>query len=520
MRRFSKRFRTPRPSPGSRESTSRQSPNQESHKVPGDDERPTLQTHQSTTTTNNALCAVTHSIPLDAIADELSAISSRIDQLKGLINSNRSTFAQMTEIKHGLRNAHRVVEHFQMTQCRAVSEEIEALAQETTRHSWQSYKSAVILEERLKRLQSDDDSVREVVDEDQVSRAGSIREHAAGVYVPTGAQKPRSSMRRESCRELRRPSSTFHSDKQQYTIPETLAADDDMTSIASGSTMRTVRGAQYVARRTSFASTVSSEASDTNSAPFPQPREEVTRRIQEEEANSRFTLNEPDRVRLGSCEGPSIAAMVMTGYKDEALILPNLYYIKLHELRALMAWMIETEGVARSSSMSCVEKVLQCVQLLQTGCRYESIAVMFSRSPRQVQESCLEVMGALLRLHSETVNKAGGQEMYMPLWKIWRKFEATEGRAGLYYGFRWIEVAKVLVTLNLYIGRWRMQGMFATDGPTFVWGRFFVSRDSKAVEAARSVEERDGRVAVVAVVAQDDDESERSSTATVAGVGD
>jgi len=412
----------------------------------------------------------------------------------------------MTEIKHGLRNAHRVVEHFQMTQCRAISEEIEALAQETTRHSWQSYKSAVVLEERLKSLQSDDDSVKEVMDEDPASRAMSLRrEHATGVYVPTGAQKPTSSRRRrrESCRELRL-SGPFHSDKQQDTIPDALSADDETASIASGSTMRTVRGAQFVARRTSFASTVSSESSETNSAPFPQPKEEVTRRIQQEEANPRFTLNEPDRVRLGSCEGPSVTAMVMTGYKDDALILPNLYYIKLHELRALMTWMVETDVVARSGTISCVEKVLQCVQLLQTGCRYESVAVVFSRSPRQIQESCLEVMGALLRLHSETVNKAGDQEMYMPLWKIWRKFEVTEGRAGLYYGFRWMEVAKVLVTLNLYIGRWRKQGMFATDGPTFLWGRFFVSRDSKGLEATRSVAEE----AKSAALGQEEEEEE------------
>jgi len=470
--------------------------------VRGEDERPILETPQSRT--NNASCAVTHSIPLDAIADELSAISSRIDQLKGIINANRSTFAQMTEIKHGLRNAHRVVEHFQMTQCRAISEEIEALAQETTRHSWQSYKSAVVLEERLKSLQSDDDSVKEVMDEDPASPAVSPREHATGVYVPTGAQKPtRSSRRRESCRELRL-SGPFHSDKQQDTIPDTLSTDDETASIASGSTMRTVRGAQFVARRTSFASTVSSESSETNSAPFPQPKEEVTRRIQQEEANPRFTLNEPDRVRLGSCEGPSVSAMVMTGYKDDALILPNLYYIKLHELRALMAWMVETDVVARSGSISCVEKVLQCVQLLQTGCRYESVAVVFSRSPRQIQASCLEVMGALLRLHSETVNQAGDQEMYMPLWKIWRKFEVTEGRAGLYYGFRWMEVAKVLVTLNLYIARWRKQGMFATDGPTFLWGRFFVPRDSKGLEAPRSVVEE----AKSAALGQDDDDND------------
>lgn len=45
-------------------------------------------------------------------------------------------------------------------------------------------------------------------------------------------------------------------------------------------------------------------------------------------------------------------------------------------------------------------------------------------------------------------------------------------------------MAQVLVALNLYIGRWRMQGMFATDGPTFIWGRFFVASAKSAAKRA------------------------------------
>ncbi|KAF2853504.1 hypothetical protein T440DRAFT_390284 [Plenodomus tracheiphilus IPT5] len=359
-------------------------------------------------------------------------------------------FAQVTDIKRGLRDTHRNVEYFQTTRCRALGEEIEVLAQDVTRHSWQSYKSALLLEEKLKTLESDDTSVKGATEHDKDTDATSVKEQTAQVYVPTGAQKRTGSMRRDSIRNM---------------------------------------------RITSSISTMSSESCSSNIALFPQSKVEVKRRIQQEEANAKFTLNGEDTVRQGSCDGASIAKMVMSGYQDDGLILPNLHYIKVHELRALIEWMANTNAITSSESISCVEKVLHCVQLLQTGCRYESLAVIFSRSPRQIKESCLEVMGALLRLHSETVNKVGGQESYMPLWKIWRKFEVTEGRAGAYYGFRWIEVAKVLVTLNLYIGRWRMQGMFATDGPTFLWGRFFVAQEGAptTVQTAKRLEVGDSK---------------------------
>lgn len=366
---------------------------------------------------------------MDAISDELGIMSNRIEELKGLVNTDRATIAQIAGIKRVLRDTHRIVEHFQMTRCCGFSEEIDVLAQGMTKHSWQLYRSALLLADKVESLNNVHVGGKEEMRQVEANTVSS-REQTARVYIPTGAQPRMSRLRRESYRNIRIASSGL--------------------SGYSGSNV-----------------------SDTRT--YPPPKVDVKRRIQQEEMNARFTLHEGNTVRQGSCDGSSVAAMVMSGSRDDRLVLPNLHYIKVHELRALIEWMTKMEAVAQSGSMSCVEKVLHCIQLLQTGCRYESLAVIFSRSPCEIKDSCLEVMKGLLQLHGATVNRVGGQEMYMPLWKIWRKFEATKGRASAYYGFQWIEVAKVLVTLNLYIGRWRMQGMFATDGPTFLWGRFFVS---------------------------------------------
>jgi hypothetical protein len=124
-----------------------------------------------------------------------------------------------------------------------------------------------------------------------------------------------------------------------------------------------------------------------------------------------------------------------------------------------------------------MEKVLHCIELLQTGNRYETIATIFSRTPRQVESSCREVMEGLLNLHGFTMIKARDQEMYTTVWGIWcRKYENPQNRhffAEDYYGYHWTDIGKVMVTLNLYIGRWREQGKFALEGPSLNWGKFF-----------------------------------------------
>ncbi|KAI0582515.1 hypothetical protein Ptr902_07221 [Pyrenophora tritici-repentis] len=214
---------------------------------------------------------------------------------------------------------------------------------------------------------------------------------------------------------------------------------------------------------------------ETNPEQIPQPRHEVKRRLQQEEDNSSFELLDPDRVRRGSCNGFMITEMTMRGLQDPSFVLPYLHYMKIHELRCLKEWLVYTGNVIQSQPVSRMEKVLLCMQVLQSGCRYEALAVIHSRSPCQVKESCNEVMQGLLHWHALTVKDQdiGDQAKSLILWGIWDRYCASDGRAGLYFGFNWTQLAKVLVALNVYMGRWRMQGRFATDGPAFAWGKFF-----------------------------------------------
>lgn len=349
----------------------------------------------------------------------------------------------VTEIKRQLKLAHRDLEVFQNEQCHGFDNEAETLASEATRHAWQAYRSMVKLEEALRSAQDDNPrttdgnkAVHVLQGQHEANRPDGRRQ----VYIPTGA-----------CENTQ---STFGTERA---INQLNRRDYTTARITSGQE----------------ASLVSYQ---DGQGQFPQPRDEVERSIHHEEASLRASLNEPDKVRRGSCDGYVIANMIMSGLEDHRFVLPYFHYIKHHEVRALEEWLSTTNHMAEFDTISLMESVLHCIQILQTGCRYETLAVIFSRSPRQIKGSCREVMRGLLHLHRNTVNEVGDQEIYMPLWGIWRKFVMTKGRAELYYGFGWVDLAKVLVTLNLYIGRWRMQGRFATDGPAFVWGRFFVSR--------------------------------------------
>ncbi|CAE7218157.1 hypothetical protein PTTW11_11001 [Pyrenophora teres f. teres] len=223
---------------------------------------------------------------------------------------------------------------------------------------------------------------------------------------------------------------------------------------------------------------------ETNPEQIPQPRHEVKRRLQHEEDNSSFELLEPDTVRRGSCNGFMITEMTMRGLQDASFVLPYLHYMKIHELRWLKEWLVHTGHITQSQPVSRMEKMLLCMQVLQSGCRYEAVAVIHSRSPRQVKAACNEVMQGLLHWHALTVRErdVGDQAKLLVLWGIWDRYCASDGRAGLYFGFNWTHVAKVLVALNLYMGRWRMQGRFATDGPAFAWGSFFELEETGGTE--------------------------------------
>ena len=388
------------------------------------------------------------------------------------------------EIKRNLRSVHQDLEEFCVENCHGLGDEIEAIASDATRHAGQSYRSAIVLEERLWHLQtrkSDEWRLRCTQQTVGAGSDGGRRE----VYIPSGARSVQQSVPQMPLDLRRRLERGDEPDEEPYTVAGACLpqmVNRDIASRTESTSADNPNGPPTVpSRRASIRSTTTSESKRTPSIRYMRPKDEVIKRTQQEEASSRLSLNEPDRIRQGSCGGSTITNMMMSGRKDHRCVLPCLRYIKIHEVRALKEWLSDVDLVVRSGAISRMEKVMHCIQLLQTGCRYEALAVIFSRSPREIKESCLEVMEGLLHLHSKTVNQTGDQEMYMPLWRVWIRFDTTQGRAGVYYGFGWMDVAKVLVTLNLYIGRWRMQGRLATDGPSFSWGRFFVSRGTEEV---------------------------------------
>ncbi|KAF2820634.1 hypothetical protein CC86DRAFT_471208 [Ophiobolus disseminans] len=188
--------------------------------------------------------------------------------------------------------------------------------------------------------------------------------------------------------------------------------------------------------------------------PYPLPRATVIALLRHEERNSSLHLHDPDRIRTGSCTGFTISQLLLFGSTHPSFVLPYLPHIPLRSLRSLKKYLIAHGHILKSATISRTEKLLHCMQLLRTGNRYESIAVVFSRSPRQVRAACQEVMMALEAMYESTVDEGCEADVCAHVWGIWKRFElnADEQGAARYYGFTWSQVAKVLVGLNLFIG--------------------------------------------------------------------
>lgn len=231
----------------------------------------------------------------------------------------------------------------------------------------------------------------------------------------------------------------------------------------------------------------------TNPEQLPQPRQEVLRRLKLSESSRSLYLARPDIVRRGSANGFCVAELVMTGVQDHRFVLPYLHFVRHKEVRALKQWLVERDFVRQSGSISRIEKVLHCVQLLQTGMRYESIAVVFSRTPRQVMESCHEVMRGLEVLYEETVQTGPEGKVYEKLWGIARRYAIGQlGKVEKYYGFKWEEIRKILVALNMYIGRWRGTAN-PFEGRLFRWGSYLDVKEGgrPSIMAEESSDESD-----------------------------
>jgi hypothetical protein len=203
-------------------------------------------------------------------------------------------------------------------------------------------------------------------------------------------------------------------------------------------------------------------------------REEVERRCAREETLTTIGLCDPDGKRKGSMSGCHATNAILAGLDDPNHCLPGLRFIKIHELKRLKEWLVQKLHLGRSGEISRTESVLHLIFVLQEGWRSETMAVLFSRTPRQIYGSCHDVFDRLLEMYSETF-----LEYHQPtcphLWKIAHKFMdvAESRRWERYYHWKKQDIFSVLVTLNMYIGRYRQQGQVALDGPCQHWWGYF-----------------------------------------------
>jgi hypothetical protein len=421
---------------------------------------------------------------LDEIRDYVRGASTYIQWLQSLTDNERSNFVQVNEIKRELKTAHRSLEKLYAENCPGLGEEIQALVRDATGHAWRSYRGVVKLEEMLGGSKNGGAEAMRT----HKRRGGDTGKDAKQkTGVPNGIRE--TSHRSQTPPGMRTQYIESDDDEETFVMSGALPSDDrpfkgavqragraDALKALKDLPNVLVRGAPSEATR-------SHSFQETNPEKIPQPREEVKRRVQREECNQEPALSDPDRVRRGSCNGFMITEMTMKGVDDPRFVLPYLHYMKNHELRYLKDWLANKGHVRGSGTVSRTEKCLLCIQLLQTGCRYETLAVIHSRSPHQVKDACTEVMQGLLQWHQKTVGdvEMDDQAKYIGLWGIWGKYAVSDGRAGLYFGIDWSHLAKVLLALNLYMGRWRMQGQFAMDGPAFEWGKFFVPQGDDQV---------------------------------------
>lgn len=450
-------------------------------------EEPSSDEHAATKRSRHPVHPSIGTIPdrLDDIRDYVRGVSAYIHWLQSLTEHERSNVTRVTEIKRELKTAHRNLEKLDVEMYCELGDEIEALVKDAMRHAWRSYRSVVKLEEKLRGPQSCGDVGVKLrrISGPQNQRNTSTDNGKVEGYARSCTMEEKQAF--HDALDMRQQPAGITHDEDMYLMSGALPIEDRPPQVQ---VQRVGRADAFEALRqlphllTHGAPSQCSESLHlpaTHPEKIPQPRDEVKMRVQQEEANMDPTLRDPHKVRRGSCNGFMITEMTMHAIDDARFVLPYLHYMKLHELRAIKEWLGNAGFIVSSGSMSRMEKALLCIQLLQTGCRYEALAVIHSRSPHEVMESCIEVMRALLKWHRMTVDHddIGYQAEYIVLWGIWHKYTVSDGKAAQYFGFDWTHVAKVLVALNVYMGRWRMQGKFAMDGPAFAWGKFFVPND-------------------------------------------
>ncbi|KAF2259811.1 hypothetical protein CC78DRAFT_591421 [Lojkania enalia] len=184
----------------------------------------------------------------------------------------------------------------------------------------------------------------------------------------------------------------------------------------------------------------------------PRPKYEVVANLLDEEKHlSEPLMVEPDRIRQGSTCGWICTHEIICGIEDNRCIRPKLAFMKVYEVKALKGWLAENKYLQRSGGISRLEKLLHLLFALQDGVRLEVIAVLFSRSPRQISD-CMEVFEGLMEMHSETMLPAVvDRPLYDHLWKIVGRY-ATVGlaaRSQQYYPWEAEDLYKVVQQLPL-----------------------------------------------------------------------
>jgi hypothetical protein len=437
--------------------------------------------------------------PTHTVSGELHQIQAYSDAMRARIAYleealGPSVLDEVGQIKREMKNSHRVLESLQQ---RAIDEAVAALLEQTTGEAWKVYKGLVALEARLK----------------------EVEPGRTDAYVPTGARRLTVAEARPTW--FTEASSNPNSGMMPTVLPvDPLDAEhlpdyqvgkEDMGETACSAYMMSgaLPAEHYpvhdIGNRTvdllennsddeksldGVLNTghqrnpdVSPNAARSAQRPkgscmspiITKTRAEVEQSCREEESVDPPRLLDPDRRREGSMPAYFAAFSIMAGLDDPCYYLPRLVYIKIHEVKRLKEWLEAKDYLRRSGNISRTEKLLHLLFLLQDGVRFETIAVMFSRTPRQIYESCQQVFEGLLQMHSET-DLPDRQPACDHLWGISHRYFAESHvvqHAERYYGWWAVDLVRVLVTLNLYIGRYRQQGKVALSGEYFRWWAAF-----------------------------------------------
>jgi hypothetical protein len=442
--------------------------------------------------------------PTHTVAGELHQIRAYNDSIRTRLNFldqalGPSLVDDVGEIKRGMKDSHRRLEKLQK---KAGDRTASGLMQQATKEAWESYQRMVTLEARLKDLElrrpavyvttgaRHVDVVEEVIPswfrEGNSSSGPSMGSGSTSssilmpLPVPAGAGGVEVDQNREGYERGKEPSTYMMSGALPHAHTYVRHAEIQNVHLLEASSNYSEEPRDDISnnslqRSPGVAHTVRLSGQHGIPPKLARTRAEVKRSCWEEEFQSDLQLRDPDRRREGSTTAFFAVFSIMSGIDDPEYYLPRFLHIKIHEVKRLKEWLQEKNYLQRSGNISRIEKLLHLLFLLQDGLRFETVATLFSRAPKQVEATCKEVFEGLLEMHSETA-LPHRQPACDHLWGISKKYfnvPVVAQTAERYYGWWLADVLKVLVTLNLYIGRYRKQGHVALSGEYFKWWESF-----------------------------------------------